>query len=99
MPPSQLLVYRVGEGWERLCEFLGHEVARDDTIKSITILLVQVPETEFPHENKTGTAGTMPAKIAAYDVFQRGDREARRCVVKIILGALCMGTLALSSLL
>ena len=32
VPPSQLLVYRVGEGWERLCEFLGHEVARDDTI-------------------------------------------------------------------
>ena len=62
-------------------------------------MVVQVPETEFPHENKTGTAGTMPAKIAAYDVFQRGDREARRCVVKIILGALCIGTLALSSLL
>ena len=61
--------------------------------------MVQVPETEFPHENKTGTAGTMPAKIAAYDVFRRGDREARRCVGKIILGALCIGTLALSSLL
>ena len=41
----------------------------------------------------------MPAKIAAYDVFRRGDREARRCVGKIILGALCIGTLALSSLL
>ena len=32
VPAEQLLVYRVGEGWERLCEFLGHEVARDDTI-------------------------------------------------------------------
>jgi len=33
--PERLLVYRVGEGWEPLCEFLG----------------VPIPDTPFPSEN------------------------------------------------
>ncbi len=35
LPAERLLVYRVGEGWDRLCEFLG----------------VPVPETPFPRTN------------------------------------------------
>lgn len=35
IPPERLLVYRVGEGWDRLCEFLG----------------VPVPTSPFPRTN------------------------------------------------
>ena len=42
VPASQLLVYRVGEGWERLCNFLE----------------VEVPAVPFPHENKAGRGVT-----------------------------------------
>ncbi|HEY5410117.1 MAG TPA: sulfotransferase, partial [Caulobacteraceae bacterium] len=35
VPADRLLVYRVGEGWERLCRFLD----------------VQGPEIPFPHVN------------------------------------------------
>ncbi|EQL01441.1 hypothetical protein OCS_02843 [Ophiocordyceps sinensis CO18] len=38
VPKERLLEYRVGEGWERLCEFLGKDV----------------PVGPFPHVNKTG---------------------------------------------
>lgn len=36
---DRLLVYRVGQGWEPLCDFLG----------------VDVPDTPFPHENDSAT--------------------------------------------
>lgn len=36
VPPERLLVYRLGEGWGPLCEFLGKEV----------------PDTPFPHGNE-----------------------------------------------
>ena len=36
VPPSNLLVYKVGEGWDRLCQFLE----------------LEVPSVPFPHENK-----------------------------------------------
>jgi len=35
LPKDRLLVYRVGEGWERLCQFLG----------------LPVPDIEFPNKN------------------------------------------------
>nr|CAB3263010.1 uncharacterized protein LOC100186546 [Phallusia mammillata] len=38
-PKDKLLVYSIKEGWEPLCKFLGKEV----------------PNTEFPHRNKSGT--------------------------------------------
>nr|CAB3263095.1 uncharacterized protein LOC101242677 [Phallusia mammillata] len=38
-PKDKLLVYSIKEGWEPLCKFLGK----------------QVPNTEFPHRNKSGT--------------------------------------------
>ena len=49
---DQLLVYKVGEGWDRLCEFLGHEV----------------PDEQFPHENKAGTDDTVVNKFVKFDV-------------------------------
>ena len=65
--PENLLVFKVGEGWERLCEFLGQEV----------------PDLEFPHENKAGTATNMANKYNTFDVFQRGNKEARRSLMKL----------------
>lgn len=37
VPPERLLLYRLGSGWEPLCEFLGEEV----------------PDGEFPHGNES----------------------------------------------
>ncbi|KAI7777645.1 hypothetical protein LA080_003206 [Diaporthe eres] len=37
VPPDRLCVMRLGDGWEPLCRFLGHDV----------------PEVSFPHENDT----------------------------------------------
>lgn len=39
VPADRLLVYEVGEGWDRLCEFLG----------------APVPEEAFPHVNDSGS--------------------------------------------
>jgi hypothetical protein len=41
VPPERLLVYRVQEGWEPLCAFLGCEV----------------PPVAFAHLNEAGTVG------------------------------------------
>lgn len=38
-PKDQLLVYKMGDGWEPLCKFLNKVV----------------PVTEFPHKNKNAT--------------------------------------------
>ena len=62
VPPSQLLVYRVGEGWERLCQFLQ----------------VEVPHSAFPHENKAGEAGNIVEKYLNFNIFRRGETEVRR---------------------
>ncbi|KAH8813971.1 hypothetical protein DL96DRAFT_1472468, partial [Flagelloscypha sp. PMI_526] len=39
IPPEQLLIYHVGEGWEKLCEFLD----------------IPIPEQPYPHSNESGT--------------------------------------------
>ena len=69
VPPSQLLVYRVGEGWDRLCHFLE----------------LQVPHSPFPHENKAGQAGNIVDKVHKMDVFNRADREVTRSLITISL--------------
>ena len=61
VPPSQLLVYRVGEGWERLCQFLQ----------------VEVPHSAFPHENKAGEAGNIVEKYHNFHIFRRAESEVR----------------------
>ena len=38
VPPDQLLVYNVKQGWERICKFLGRDI----------------PSCSFPHENAGG---------------------------------------------
>lgn len=74
VPASQLLVYKIGEDWERLCEFLS----------------LPVPEEEFPHENKAGSATTIDTQYIQFDVFRRGDKEVQRSLVGILGGlALC----------
>ena len=67
VPASQLLVYRVGEGWERLCQFLE----------------LQVPTIPFPHENKAGQAGNIVEKYLRFGIFQQGEREVRRCLLAV----------------
>ena len=76
VPSSNLLVYRVGEGWDRLCNFLEKDV----------------PESDFPYENKGGVAGNITDQYIQFDVFQRGDREVMMSVGKIVVGsALLLG--------
>ncbi len=67
VPQDQLLVYKVGEGWGSLCEFLSHDV----------------PDGDFPRENKAGTDDTVPSKYVKFGVFSRGNREAKISVMKI----------------
>ena len=67
VPPSQLLVYRVGEGWEPLCHFLE----------------VEVPDSPFPHENKAGQEGNIIDNIHKFDVYQETLREASRSLMAI----------------
>ena len=43
----------------------------------------EVPDTEFPHENRAGTSASIEKKYLTFDVFLRGNREARSCVLKI----------------
>ena len=69
VPASQLLVYRVGEGWERLCQFLE----------------VEVPDCPFPHENKAGQEGNIIDKAHKFDVYQETLREASRSLLAISL--------------
>ena len=49
IPPERLLVYQVGEGWPRLCAFLG----------------VPVPEAPFPRVNTRDEMQRMMAATAA----------------------------------
>ena len=71
VPPSHLLEYRVGEGWDRLCTFLEKDV----------------PDTEFPHENKGGVAGNIADQVIQFDLYQRGDREVRISVGKMVMAS------------
>lgn len=49
VPADRLLVYRVGEGWQRLCDFLG----------------VPVPQEEFPHVNDSASIRDLAAQVSA----------------------------------
>lgn len=57
VPADQLLVFQVGEGWERLCQFLEKEV----------------PDIPFPMENVGGNKGTHSSNLSKiilyYNVF------------------------------
>ena len=74
VPGSQLLVYMVGEGWDKLCTFLEKDV----------------PDTEFPHENKGGVAGNITNQYFQFDVFQKGDREVMVSLGKIFMASVVL---------
>ena len=69
VPASNLLVYRVGEGWERLCQFLH----------------LEVPALPFPHENKAGQAGNIVEKYLNFTIFKQAEREVRRSLLTVSL--------------
>ena len=69
VPASNLLVFRVGEGWERLCQFLQMEV----------------PVVPFPHENKAGQAGNIVEKYLNFTIFKRAETEVRRSLLTVSL--------------
>ena len=68
VPQDQLLVYKVGDGWRSLCEFLGHDV----------------PDRAFPHENRARTDDTIAGKYVKFSVFSRGSRGVKISVMKIL---------------
>ena len=68
-PAPSLLVYRVGEGWDRLCHFLD----------------LQVPDCPFPHENKAGQAGNIVEKYQQFDIFRQTETEVRRSLLTLSL--------------
>ena len=67
VPSSHLLVYKVGEGWDRLCHFLE----------------LQVPTVPFPHENKAGQAGNIVEKYLQFGIFRQAEGEVRRSLVTV----------------
>ncbi|XP_065671696.1 uncharacterized protein LOC136089573 [Hydra vulgaris] len=77
VPKDQLLVYKVGEGWERLCKFLNKSV----------------PMTQFPKENITeGNNVPIVAKSKTFKVFKKADNEFwRSCLWFHEVMTLCCG--------
>lgn len=66
VPEQQLLIYRVGDGWEPLCRFLD----------------LPVPGTPFPKDNVAGQSGHIIDKLVKFNVFEEIDREVRESMVK-----------------
>lgn len=65
VPPDRLLVYRVQEGWEPLCAFLG----------------IDVPDEPFPHVNSRGDVQRFAARAVAREVLRApfaGRRDRAR---------------------
>lgn len=60
LPPERLLVYQAGEGWERLCAFLG----------------VPVPDTPFPRENTSETFKARRAEEKAAEEAAKAAGDA-----------------------
>ena len=67
VPPEQLLVYHVGEGWEPICKFLDKPV----------------PTTPFPRENAAGQAGNIIDKLFKFTIYEDMDKEVRQSFLKI----------------
>ena len=67
VPPEQLLVYHVGDGWEPICKFLDKPV----------------PTTPFPRENAAGQAGNIIDKLFKFTIYEDMDKEVRQSFLKI----------------
>jgi len=70
VPPSQLLVFKVGDGWENLCEFLDK----------------QVPEHPFPKENVGGAKGNIVDKFVKFGIQNQIRKEFRRSMLLLGTG-------------
>jgi len=66
VPHDQLLVHKVGEGWDSLCSFLGKPI----------------PDTPWPHENRAGSEkGNIAVQYAEFEVFRRGNLDAAQSLL------------------
>ena len=82
VPEDQLLVFKVGEGWERLCTFLDKDV----------------PNLDFPHDNSAGSDNSIQKQYNKFGIYQKGNREACWSLVKIFASSISivlLGTWAL----
>lgn len=64
VPPEQLLVYKVGEGWDRLCQFLDKPVPLNNK--------------PFPRENVGGQAGNVMDQLQEFKTKVKVQKEVRR---------------------
>ena len=62
VPPQQLLVFKVGEGWDRLCQFLDKPV----------------PAKPFPRENVGGQTGNVMDQLQEFKTKKNIQDEVRR---------------------
>ena len=82
MPPEQLLVFKVGEGWDRLCKFLDKPIPSDDK--------------SFPRENVGGQAGNIVDKMQEFKTASKIKGEINRSflLAGLIAGSIGVGVLA-----
>ena len=62
VPADQLLVFKVGEGWDRLCSFLDKPI----------------PDKPFPRENVAGQAGNIVDQMQEFQTFKKVINEVRK---------------------
>ena len=65
VPEQQLLVYKTGEGWQRLCQFLDQPV----------------PDTPFPKENVGGQTGNVMDQLQEFKTQTKINKEVRQSVI------------------
>ena len=64
VPEDQLLIFKTGEGWQRLCQFLDKPV----------------PDTPFPRENVAGQTGNVMDQLQEFKTQTKINEEVRRSV-------------------
>ena len=70
VPKEQLLVVKVGEGWENLCRFLDKPV----------------PDYPFPRENVGGAKGNIIEKLYEDGIFKRVNQEFKQNLLVLGIG-------------
>ena len=65
MPEDQLLIFKTGEGWQRLCQFLDKPV----------------PDAPFPRENVAGQTGNVMDQLQEFKTQTKINQEVRRSVI------------------
>ena len=64
VPEQQLLIFKTGEGWQRLCQFLDKPV----------------PDAPFPRENVAGQTGNVMDQLQEFKTQTKINEEVRRSV-------------------